>query len=240
VVGDLKRSDVEKLISRHLGDWKNGPEAPPAPTPPPAPGSAETKLIDRELTQANIILGHLGIPRNHPDFYTVTVMNYILGGGGFSSRLMTEIRDNRGLAYSVHSAFRPMKAGGSFSIGLQTKNASANQAIAEIRKLLATFQADGATAQELEEAKAYLIGSFPLRLDTNAKLVGLLASIEFFELGLDYFDDYPRKIAKVTLADVKRAAARHLQPDRLTLVVVAKQADARIEASTPSPAGGGS
>jgi zinc protease len=228
VVGDLKRAEVERLIARYLGEWKNGPGTPPEPVPPPAAIPPETKLIDKELTQATILMGHLGIPRNHPDFYAVSVMNYILGGGGFSSRLMTEIRDNQGLAYGIYSAFRPMKSGGSFSISLQTKNTTANQAIAEIHKVLTRFQAAGATADELEEAKAYLVGSFPLRLDTNAKLVGLLSSVEFYDLGLDYFDDYPRKIGAVTLEDVQRAAARHLHPDQMVLVVVSKQAEANI------------
>ncbi|MEW6325146.1 MAG: pitrilysin family protein [Nitrospirota bacterium] len=232
VVGDLKRRDVETLLARHFGSWKNSGPLITTALPAPEPSEPATKLIDKDLTQATIIMGHLGLPRNHPDFYAVSVMNYVLGGGGFASRLMTEIRDNQGLVYGVHSAFQAMRAGGSFLISLQTKNATANQAMAEIKKVVAQVRTEGVTAQELEEAKAYLIGSFPLRLDTNAKLVGLLTNIELFELGLDYFDEYPGKIGAVTLEDVRRVAARYLHPDRMVLVVVAKQAEAQIVSQT--------
>ncbi len=228
VVGDLTRRDVEQLLVQYLGAWKNTDRQPPPEVPTPEPMPPKTKLIDKELTQATIVLGHLGLPRNHPDYYAVTVMNYILGGGGFSSRLMKQIRDNQGLVYGLSSGFHAMKAGGSFSINLQTKNATANQALDETMKVIGQFQTDGATPQELDEAKAYLIGSFPLRMDTNAKLVGLLTSLEFYNLGLSYLNDYPKKIAAVTLADVQRVAARYIHPDQMAMVVVAKQADAHI------------
>jgi zinc protease len=230
VVGDLTRREVERLLIEYLGGWKNTDREPPPAVLTPEPMPPQTKLIDKELTQATIILGHLGLPRNDPDYYAVTVMNYILGGGGFSSRLMKQIRDNQGLVYGLSSRFHAMKAGGSFSIGMQTKNATANQALDEMMRVIGQFQADGATPQELDEAKAYLIGSFPLRMDTNAKLVGLLTSIEFYDLGLSYLNDYPKKIAAITLADVKRVAARYIHPDRMTMVVVAKQSEAKIAA----------
>lgn len=235
VVGDLTRKEVERLLADYLGKWKNSDQQAPPAVPVPEPTAPQTKLIDKELTQSTIILGHLGLSRNHPDYYAVSVMNYILGGGGFSSRLMKQIRDNQGLVYGLSSGFSAMKAGGSFSIDLQTKNATANQALAETMKVIGQFQADGATQQELDEAKAYLIGSFPLRMDTNAKLVGLLTSLEFYNLGLGYLNDYPKKIAAVTLADVKRVAARYIHPDRMTMVVVAKQSDAKIAAPKGGP-----
>jgi zinc protease len=234
VVGDLTRKETERLLKRYLGEWKNTDleAAPTIPAPQPMP--PQTKLIDKELTQATIVFGHLGIARSNPDYYAVTVMNYILGGGGFSSRLMKQIRDNEGLVYGVGSSFRTMKAGGSFAVVMQTKNATANQAIEETRTVISRFQADGATQQELDEAKDYLIGSFPLRMDTSSKLVGLLTGLEFYNLGLGYLNDYPKKIAAVTLADVKRAAVRYIHPDRMTLVVVAKQSEAKIAAPAPA------
>jgi len=236
VVGDLKRAEVERLIAHYLGEWKNAPgDAPPPVIESPTPPQPQVKLIDKELTQATILMGHLGVARSNPDYYAISVMNYILGGGGFSSRLLKQIRDNQGLVYGARSAFSPMKSGGSFEISLQTKNATANQAIDETLKLVRQFQAEGATQQELDEAKAYLIGSFPLRLDTDAKLVGLLPILEFYNLGLDYFDTYPDKIRAVTLDDIKRTATTYLHPDRMVLVVVAKQSAAKI-AAPPAPA----
>jgi len=236
VVGDLTRKETEQLLKRYLGEWKNSDRNAPATIPAPKPTAPQTKLIDKELTQATIVLGHLGIARGNPDYYAVTVMNYILGGGGFSSRLMKQIRDNEGLVYGLGSSFNAMKAGGSFAVVMQTKNATANQAVDETRKVISRFQADGATQQELDEAKDYLIGSFPLKMDTNSKLVGLLTSLEFYNLGLGYLNDYPKKIAAVTLADVKRVATRYIHPDRMTMVVVAKQSAARIgEPAAPAP-----
>jgi zinc protease len=235
VVGNLTRAELEQLLTRYLGEWKNRPQSEPTTLPPPSPVQPTVKLIDKELTQATIMMGHIGIARGNPDYYAVSVMNYILGGGGFSSRLVSRIRDNQGLAYSVYSSFHPLKAGGSFSVGLQTKNTSANRAIAEAVDTITQLQHDGVTAQELDEAKAYLIGSFPLKLDTDAKLVGTLTSIEFNQLGLDYLDRYPKLIRVVTLADVKRVAARYLRPDRMVLVVVAKQAEAQISTPTSGP-----
>jgi zinc protease len=235
VVGDLTRKETERLIAQYLGTWKNTDrEAVPA-IPAPQPMPTQTKLIDKELSQATIVLGHLGIARSNPDYYAVTVMNYILGGGGFSSRLMKQIRDNEGLVYGVGSSFHAMKAGGSFAVGMQTKNATANQAIEETRAVIIKFQADGATQQELDEAKDYLIGSFPLRMDTSSKMVGLLTALEFYNLGLGYLNDYPKKIAAVTLADVKRVAVRYIHPDRMTMVVVAKQSEAKIDSPAPAP-----
>jgi zinc protease len=234
VVGDLTRKETEQLIQHYLGGWKNTDREAVSTIPAPQPMPTQTKLIDKELTQATIVFGHLGIARSNPDYYAVTVMNYILGGGGFSSRLMKQIRDNEGLVYGLGSSFTAMKAGGSFAVVMQTKNATANQAIKETHAVINQFQADGATQQELDEAKDYLIGSFPLRMDTSSKMVGLLTSLEFYNLGLGYLNDYPKKIAAVTLADVKRVAVRYIHPDRMTMVVVAKQSEAKI--ASPAPA----
>jgi zinc protease len=237
VVGDLTRKETEQLIKQYLGSWKNADREAVPVIPAPTPTPPDTKLIDKELTQATIVLGHLGIARGNPDYYAVSVMNYILGGGGFSSRLMKQIRDNEGLVYGVGSSFNAMKAGGSFAVVMQTKNATANRAIEETKAVIRQYQAGGATQQELDEAKDFLIGSFPLRMDTNAKLVGLLTALEFYNLGLEYLNDYPKKIAAVTLADVKRVADRYIHPDRMTLVVVAKLSAAKIttpDASRPA------
>ncbi len=228
IVGAVDRKEAVRLLDLALGGWKPGPPPPRSKAAPVAPGKAVVERIDRHITQANIILGHVGIQRSDPDYYAVSVMNYILGGGGFSSRMVQNIRDNRGLAYSVNSFFDARLEPGSFAASLQTQNKTANDAIrevlAEIRKIRSAPVSDG----ELEEAKSFLIGSFPLRLDTNDKLANLLPLIELYGLGLDYLDKYPEYIRRVTKEDVQRVAKRYLDPERFVLVVVADQAQAQI------------
>ena len=157
----------------------------------PVIGSVVVKKLDKNITQANIAMGHLGISRENPDYYAVMIMNYILGGGGFSSRLMDNIRDNRGLAYDVHSSFSAQKDPGSFQVWMQTKNESANESIDEIFKELKRIRTEPVSEKELADAKAYLTGSFPLRMDTYAKIAGMLTAIEIYNLGLDYPQKYP-------------------------------------------------
>lgn len=229
VVGDISESEAHNLINRHFGSWVSRP-VPEVHIPPAPPLEKRVvKLIEKDLTQANIILGHVGIDRKNPDYYAVAVMNYILGGGGFSSRLLIEIRDNQGLAYSINSHFAASAYPGSFTVSLQTQNPSAQQAIdgvtAEIRKI----RNQPVSEEELSEAKAFLIGSFPLRIDTTVKIANLLTQVEYFGLGLDYFEQYPKLIGAVTRADVQRVAQKYLDPNRIALVVVAKQSEAKIK-----------
>jgi zinc protease len=191
--------------------------------------SPALKLIDKDLTQANIVFGHVGLERRNPDFYSVSVMNYILGGGGFSSRLVNRIRDEQGLAYDVDSGFDAMVMPGPFTVRLQTRNASANQAIAGVIEEIKRIRTMPVSDAELADAKAYLIGSFPLRLDTTAKLAALLTLVELYDLGLTYFQDYPKFIMAVTRDDVLRAAQKYLHPEAYVLVVVGKQNEAKID-----------
>ena len=185
--------------------------------------------IDKDLTQANIILGNLGISRDNPDYYAVSVMNYILGGGGFSSRLMQSIRDEMGLAYDVHSFFTAYKEEGIFQIGVQTKNESANTAIDEILKQIERIRKEDVSDQELSDAKSYLTGSFPRKLDTNRKIADFFAAVEFYNLSLDYIKKYPYYINSVTKDDVLRVARKYLDPENYVLVVVANQKKAKLK-----------
>jgi zinc protease len=234
IVGDLRPAEAVGLVKKHFGKW--APKAFPLPTfpaPQPLP-KPMLKLIDKDLTQATIVLGHVGIDRRNPDFYAVVVMNYILGGGGFSSRLVNRIRDEQGLAYDVNSAFEANVMPGPFAVRLQTRNATANQALASVFQELKRIRTEPVRDQELADAKAYLIGSFPLRMDTNAKLASLLNLVELHSLGLSYFDDYPKAIAAVTQEDVLRVAQKYLNPDRYALVVVAKLAEAKVDTNVVS------
>lgn len=223
VSGDLTAEELSAFIAEYLGAWKAG-ELPATRTP----AIEDTKIkktikIDKELTQANIILGHIGIRREDPDYYAVSVMNYILGGGGFSSRLMQSIRDKMGLAYDVHSYFASFKEAGKFQAGVQTKNESAPVAIAEMLNQMRRIRKEPVSDEELSEAKAYLTGSFPRRLDTNRKIADFLASAEFYNLGLDYVNKYGDYINAVTKEDVLRVARKYLDPENYVLVIVADQ-----------------
>jgi zinc protease len=228
VVGDITDEEALDLITRYFGSW---PEKPvPEIQIPSAPSLNEKmiKLIDKDLKQANVMLGHVGIDRKNPDYYAVSVMNYILGAGGFSSRLLTEIRDNEGLAYSIHSRFGAGTYPGSFAVRFQTRNRSAQKAIDAVIGEIRRIRDYPVSQQELDEAKSYLIGSFPLRMDTTSKIANILAQVEYFDLGLDYFDRYPQLIRAITQEDVQRVARKYLDADRFVLVVVAKQDEAKI------------
>ncbi len=224
VVGDLTADELSSLAEKFLSAWKPSgvPVRPPVQKPA---GEKKTVLIDRDLTQANILVGHAGISRGNPDYYAVSVMNYILGGGGFSSRLMQTVREERGLAYDIHSFFTPLKEGGLFEVGVQTKNASANTVIGLVDEEVGRIRKEEVSDQELDDAKAYLTGSFPRRLDTNRKIADFLAAVEFYGLGLDYIEKYPGYINSITKADILRVAKRYLEPDRLVTVVVGKQSE---------------
>jgi zinc protease len=229
VVGDLSPEELSQLLTRYFSGWPQK-KVPEVTLPPVEPKKSPAVIkIDKDLTQANIILGHLGIARENPDYYAVSVMNYILGGGGFSSRLMDNIRDTRGLAYDVHSYFAATKYGGSFEAELQTKNESANIAIAEVIKEMERIRTEPVSDKELADAKSYLTGSFPLRIDSNSKIAGFNLSVEYYGLGLDYADRYPSLINAVTREDVLRVANKYLDPANYVLVVVGNMEKAKLK-----------
>lgn len=231
IVGDVTEKEAVALVKKYFSEWKNVSPKPvlarniASPTIQPK----KTELIEKDLTQTTVLIGHLGINRKNPDFYPVIVMNYILGGGGFSSRLLTHIRDNKGLVYSAYSSFDANRQPGAFEISLQTKASNTNEAISATLQEINQILKDGVTETELMEAKAYLIGSFPLRLETTGKLAGLLSKVGFHELGLAYFSDYPKYIEKVTREDILRVAKTYLRPDQMTLVVVGNLAEAKVK-----------
>lgn len=229
VVGDVTEKEIVRLLKQYFKDWKQLDLPPHVPVSPPAIGKIAVRKTDMSITQANIDLGHIGISRENPDYYAISVMNYILGGGGFSSRLMDNIRDNKGLAYDVHSAFSAQKETGIFKVSIQTKNESANEVIEETLKEIRRMQNEPVSEKELADAKAYLTGSFPLRMDTSAKIAGMLTAIEIYNLGLDYPQKYPALINAVTREDIQRVARKYLQPDKSVIVVVANQEKAKLK-----------
>lgn len=227
VVGDLTDEELKSLVQKFFSSWKYIKTNERRPVPQ-VEKKQKTLVIDKELTQANIILGHTGMRREDPDYYAASVMNYILGGGGFSSRLMEIIRDDKGLAYDVHSYFAPDKYGGLFEVGVQTKNESAGAVVSEILKQMKRIRQEPVSEKELDDAKAYLTGSFPRKLETNRKIADFLTAVEFYGLGLDYIEKYTGYINSVTRKDVLRVAKKYLDPENYILIVVADKAKANM------------
>ncbi len=219
LVGDLSRNDAEKIAESIAAGLPKGEPA----TLPAAPEKPKKSLIQlaHPASQAHVFIGLPAIERGNPDYFPLVVGNYSLGGGGFVSRLMKEVRDKRGYAYSVYSYFAPMRQTGPFQIGLQTKRSQAKDAIKVTRDVLDGFLKDGPTEDELSAAKANLTGSFPLRLDSNKKLLENVAVIGFYGLPLDYLDQYQAKVQAVTVDQIKAAFARHVRPENLITVTVA-------------------
>lgn len=228
IVGDITLKQARTLVGTHLGSWGKK-QVKVRNTSKPSPVQKQTvQLIEKDLTQSTIVLGHGGIARAHPDFYPVTVMNYILGAGGFSSRLMNSIRDKQGLAYGISSHFDARLMPGSFWVSLQTKTETTNQAITSVLSEMKTIRDAPVSNQELAEAKSFLTGSFPLRLDSTAKLTKILGQVEFYGLGFEYFTQYTAWINRVTKEDVQRVANQYLNPQRYALVVVGNLASAKV------------
>ncbi len=221
IVGDLTRSEAE-AVARRLTAGLPGGIVPPSAEAPRLPVGGEQR-IPHPAAQAHVLIGMPALKRGDPDFFALQVGNYTLGGGGFVSRLMREVREKRGFAYSVYSYFMPMVHAGPFQIGLQTKKEQAGQALQVARDVLAAFLAEGPSEAELQAAKQNIAGSFPLRLDSNRKILDNVAVIAFYGLPLDYLDRYVENVEKVTAADVRAAFSRHVTPENLVTVVVGSE-----------------
>lgn len=219
LVGKISRPEAERLAESLSSQLPAG--APPALPPAPTLPAGELKKIAHPASQTHIQLGLPAIERGNPDYFPLIVGNHALGGGGFVSRLMKEIRDKRGYAYGVYSYFNPLKQPGPFQISLQTKRIQASEAMALARTILEEFIRSGPTDAELAAAKANLTGSFPLRLDNNRKILDNVAAIGFYGLPLDYLDTYQRKVSDVTAEQVRQAFARHIRPEHLITIMVA-------------------
>jgi len=229
VVGDVTKKELSTLIDKYFSPWRKGKPPGGEACIQDAVQDAQVIKIDKDLTQANILIGKRGVRRESPDYYQLSVMNYILGGGGLSSRLMQSVRDEMGLAYDIRSFFAAMKETGSFEVSVQTKNESANTVIEEISRQVNNMRAEHVTDQELSDAKSFLIGSFKRRLDTNRKITDFLALVEFYNLGLDYIERYPEYIDAVTKDDILNVARKYIDPDQFILVVVANQKKTKVD-----------
>ena len=219
IIGDLTRGEAERIAQFLTVDLPTG-KAETALGEVRLP-AAETIKVDHPASQSHIHIGLPAIRRGDPDYFPLLVGNYSLGGGGFVSRLVKEVREKRGYAYSVYSYFAPRKLEGPFEIGLQTKRDQAADALKVVQEVLSGFIKRGPSEMELAAAKKNLIDGFGLRIDSNAKLLGYLSTIGFYGLPLTYLDDFPGKVAAVTAKDVREAFDRHVKPEHLVTVVVA-------------------
>ncbi len=228
LVGDVTRSEAEAIAEKLTAQLPEGGASEQIP-PVTMQIKASEQRIPNPASQSHILIGAPGVSRTDPDYFTLYVGNYILGGGGFVSRLMNEVREKRGLAYSVYSYFFPLQQPGPFRIGLQTRKQSADQALAIVRDTLRKFIEQGPTGQELKAAKDHIIGGFPLRIDSNRKILGYLGMIGFYGLPLTYLDDFPAKVEKVTVADIRDAFKRRVDPDALATVIVGAPDEKKTE-----------
>jgi len=219
LMGDITRAEAEAVAQQLTGRL------------PPGGASAAIPAVTRQIkpteqriphpaSQSHILVGAPGISRTDPEYFTLYAGNYVLGGGGFVSRLMQEVREKRGMAYSVYSYFIPLQQPGPFQIGLQTKKEQADEALGMVRATLARFIKEGPSEKELQAAKDNIIGGFPLRIDSNRKIVEYLGMIGFYGLPLTYLDDFPGKVGNVTVAQVREAFQRRVNPDAMATVIV--------------------
>jgi zinc protease len=234
VVGDILPGDLARLLDETFMvlPAKAGPrgldEVQPA-------GSGELIVIDKDIPQSVVAFGHGGIKRDDPDYYAAYVVNYVLGGGSFSSRLYEEVREKRGLAYSVYSYLGPMDFSALVMGGVATQNARVAESLQLIRQEWQRMAEEGPTAEELSNAKTYLTGSFPLRLTSTGAVAGMLVGMQLADLGIDYLDRRNDFIEAVDLEDARRVARRIYQADELSVVVVG-----RPEGVTPTRVAPGS
>lgn len=223
IVGDVDRATAERIAIRLTEAL---PQTEPAtPPPPPGPTRAQTFHIPHPSAQAHILVGQPGMAREDADYFPLLVGNYVLGGGGFVSRLTREVREQRGFAYSIYSFLSPQQVAGPFQIGLQTRGSQTEAALAVVRDTLEAFLAEGPSADELQAAKDNLINGFGLRLDSNAKLLDHVAMIGFYGLALDWLDTYPAQVDRVSMEAVREAWQRRIRPDQLVTVIAGGDGD---------------
>jgi zinc protease len=216
LVGDLSRSDAEALANQVSAALPKGPALPRIAQPEtPEPG---LQHIEYPSNQTHLMIAQLGIDRRDPDYAALYLGNQVFGGGGFGTRLMTEVREKRGLTYGVYSGFSAMQARGPFMINLQTRAELSDGTLQLVKSMLADFIANGPTADELNNAKRELAGSFPLSTASNAAIVGQLGSMGFYDLPLSYLEDFMRDVQALSTEQVKAALAKHLNPEALVIV----------------------
>ncbi|MDA7947333.1 MAG: insulinase family protein [Hyphomicrobiaceae bacterium] len=221
VVGDIDAKTLGPMLDKIFGDLPKSSDLKPIAEAKP-PAGPQRKVIEMNVPQSVAVFGHSGLKRKDKDFIASYVLNYILGGGGFNSRLTEEVREKRGLAYSVYSYLSPYRRAAIYMGNVATENKSMVRSLEVIETELRRMAEKGPTAEELKNAKQYLTGSYPLRFDTSSKIASQLLWIQIEDLGLDYIDTRNSKIEAITLDDVRRVAKRLLNADGLIVTIVGK------------------
>jgi zinc protease len=231
VAGDIDAETLGRLLDETFGGLpETGAATEVADT---VPGAVGEVLIERMPQPQSVVMwGQRGLKRDDPEYYAAYVMNHILGGGGFSSRLTEEVREKRGLAYGVYSYLAPRDHAALYLGGVATQNERVAESIEVIRAEFARMRDEGVSADELSDAKTYLTGSFPLRLDSNSEIASMLVGMQIAELGIDYLEHRQGLIESITLDDVRRVAASLIDPDSFTIVVVGDPAAIEPSAMT--------
>lgn len=219
IVGDLDREQAERIAEELAAGLAPGPAPEPLPAVEQLERGKEVR-IEHPSSQVHILLGQTGLKRGDPDYFPLYVGNHILGGGGFVARLYEEIREKRGLSYSVYSYFTPRRELGLFTASVQTRGEQQEQALRVLRETIRAFIEQGPAPEELEAAKKNISGGFPLRLNSNGKILGYVSMIGFHDLPLDYLDTFVGKVGAVTIDDIRDAFRRRLRPDRFITVMV--------------------
>lgn len=219
MIGAIDRNRAEAIAEQLTRGLPAGAPRPAMPAVARLDAAVEER-VPHPASQSHILVGAPAIERGHPDYFPLFVGNYVLGGGGFVSRLYDQVREKRGLAYSVYAYFAPQLQPGPFTIGLQTEKSQTDEALKVVRETLSRFVAEGPTEAELAAAKSNLLGGFALRIDSNRKILDNLAMIGFYQLPLDYLERWTDRVSAVTLAEVREAFARNVDPAALATVVV--------------------
>ncbi len=219
IVGDIDRKGAERIASQLTAKLQSGEAAPGTPVVPPLTQAVEQRIY-HPSTQTTVRMGEPGMRRGDPDYFPLYVGNHVLGGSGLVSRLFIEVRDKRGLSYGVNSYFTPMVQDGPYTFGLQTRNDQVDEALDVMRTILKDFHDSGPSDKELTASKKNITGGFPLRLDSNSKIVEYLGMIGFYELPLDYLDTFNDKVMAVSREQIRDAYRRRVHPDRMVTVIV--------------------
>lgn len=224
IVGDVDRGKAESLAEKIIGKLPEGKQADSLPGVD-ALTAASSMHYEFPSSQTHILMGQPGIHRKDKDYFVLYVANHILGGSGFGSRIMEEIREKRGLAYSSYSYFTPMLKPGPFIIGMQTSNKQTEEALKVLKETLSEYVNKGPTEKELLHSKKNITGGFPLRIDSNKDISSYLAVIGFYNLPLTYLKDFNQRIEAVTLNQIKDALKRRIDPDKMLTVTVGSRSE---------------
>lgn len=227
IVGDLTRDQAEQLATNISQALASGQPTPKDMLVADSTPKSKQEHIVFPSQQAHVRIGQLGVARGDPDYFSLYVGNHVLGGGGFTSRLVEEVRSKRGLSYSVYSYFMPLQQPGPFMIGLQTRADQAQQALQVCLDVLDKYQSEGPSEAELELSKRNIISGFPLRIDSNRDVLGYLSMIGYYQLPLSYLADFSSKIEAVSVKDVRQAFRKHIDLDSLVTVIVGNEAAAK-------------